>query len=247
MTKECNENDGKLDLQSNKINNENLASNVDDLKIKNQKSTSKQNLVVKSYNRNRVSYQQAKYTDDNKGKQTIDYSGINPEHYELESKINVEKDKFFVIKSFSAQDVYNSVIYKIWCSTENGNIKLNNAYKEAKADNGNVYLFFSVNGSGYFCGVAKMISEIDFCWQPDPNLWSHSTKWKGKFDIKWIYVKNVPNRQLSYIKLENNENKPVTHSRDCQLVPSVNGIHVMKIIHYYHHYSSILDNAEDYE
>lgn len=187
-------------------------------------------------------------TNGDNNNNSVDLDGINPIEFTIEKEINLEKDKFFVIKSFSAQDVYNSIRYKIWCSTEAGNVKLNDAYKECNQNDGNVYLFFSVNGSGYFCGMARMISEVDLNWQPDANfnLWSHSTKWKGKFNVKWLYVKNVPNRQLSYIKLENNENKPVTHSRDCQLVPSVNGIHVMKIIHYYHHYSSILDESDGY-
>ena len=39
----------------------------------------------------------------------------------------------------------------------------------------------------------------------------------GKFNVKWIYVKDVPNSQLRHIRLENNENKPVTNSRDTQV------------------------------
>ena len=39
----------------------------------------------------------------------------------------------------------------------------------------------------------------------------------GQFKVKWIYVKDVPNQQLRHIKLENNENKPVTNSRDTQV------------------------------
>ena len=35
--------------------------------------------------------------------------------------------------------------------------------------------------------------------------------------MKWIYVKDVPNSQLRHIRLENNENKPVTNSRDTQV------------------------------
>ena len=41
-------------------------------------------------------------------------------------------------------------------------------------------------------------------------------KWKGKFEVKLIYIKDVPNAQLRNIRLENNENKPVTNSRDTQ-------------------------------
>ena len=39
----------------------------------------------------------------------------------------------------------------------------------------------------------------------------------GQFKVRWIYVKDVPNSQLRHIRLENNENKPVTNSRDTQV------------------------------
>ena len=43
------------------------------------------------------------------------------------------------------------------------------------------------------------------------------TLFSGKFQVRWIYVKDVPNSQLRHIRLENNENKPVTNSRDTQV------------------------------
>lgn len=55
--------------------------------------------------------------------------------------------KFFVIKSYSEDDVHKSVKYGVWASTPNGNKKLDAAYKEAKekADSCPVFLFFSVS------------------------------------------------------------------------------------------------------
>ena len=72
-------------------------------------------------------------------------------------------------------------------------------------------------------------------------------KWKGKFDVKWIYVKDVPNNQLRHIKLENNDNKPVTNSRDTQEVPRDKGMQLMRIIHDYKHSTSIFDDFGHYE
>ena len=63
------------------------------------------------------------------------------------------------------------------------------AFKESNG--GSVYLFFSVNGSGYFCGVAKMISEVDFNWQPDAYLWSHSTKVVFNYSFKILFKKVI--------------------------------------------------------
>ena len=51
-------------------------------------------------------------------------------------------------------------------------------------------------------------------------------------------MKDVPNGQLRHIRLENNENKPVTNSRDTQEVPPEKGKQVLKIIHTYKHQES---------
>ena len=60
-----------------------------------------------------------------------------------------------------------------------------------------------------------MVGPVDFnqtveYWQQD--------KWVGCFPVKWHIVKDIPNSSLRHITLENNENKPVTNSRDTQEV-----------------------------
>jgi hypothetical protein len=60
-------------------------------------------------------------------------------------------------------------------------------------------------------------------------------------------VKDVPNSQLRHIRLENNENKPVTNSRDTQEVPPEKGKQVLKIVHNYKHSTSIFDDFGHYE
>ena len=52
--------------------------------------------------------------------------------------------RFFVIKSFTEDDVHKSLKHEIWSSTTYGNQRLDKAFQEAR---GPVYLFFSVNGS----------------------------------------------------------------------------------------------------
>lgn len=107
-----------------------------------------------------------------------------------------------------------------------------------------VYLFFSVNGSGHFCGMAEMQSRVDY--NKKTGVWSQD-KWRGCFQVKWVYVKDVPNSLLRAIKLENNDNKPVTNSRDTQEIPYDKGRQVLKVFHTYNHSSSILDDFEHYE
>lgn len=157
--------------------------------------------------------------------------------------MSLSNARFFVIKSYAEDDIHRSIKYSIWTSTEHGNRRLDQAYREQKGK-GHVYLLFSVNGSGHFCGVAQMMSEVDF--NTVTGVWAQD-KWKGRFDVKWIYVKDVPNSQLRHIRLENNENKPVTNSRDTQEVPLAKAKQVMKIIHSYQHSTSIFDDFDHYE
>lgn len=156
--------------------------------------------------------------------------------------------KFFIIKSYSEDDIHKSIKYNVWASTQNGNKKLDAAFQEAQQKPGGcpIFLFFSVsilmlvlvrfisclfstchliceismqvNTSGQFVGLAEMIGPVDFnrsveYWQQD--------KWNGCFPLKWHIVKDVPNNLLRHITLDNNENKPVTNSRDTQEVIKV--------------------------
>uniref|UniRef100_S4RHS0 YTH domain-containing family protein n=2 Tax=Petromyzontidae TaxID=7746 RepID=S4RHS0_PETMA len=149
----------------------------------------------------------------------------------------------FIIKSYSEDDVHRSVKYSIWCSTEHGNRRLDGAYR-AMQGKGPVYLLFSVNGSGHFCGVAQMTSPVDY--QTCAGVWSQD-KWKGKFEVQWIFVKDVPNSQLRHIRLENNENKPVTNSRDTQEVPLDKARQALRVIAAFRHTTSIFDDFAHYE
>ncbi|KAJ6434082.1 hypothetical protein OIU84_017733 [Salix udensis] len=150
--------------------------------------------------------------------------------------------KFFVIKSFSEDDVHKSIKYCVWTSTANGNKKLDAAYKQAKENPGGgcpVFLLFSVNTSGQFVGLAEMTGHVDFnktveYWQQD--------KWTGCFPLKWHIIKDVPNGCLRHITLENNENKPVTNSRDTQEVMFEKGVQILKIFKDHKEKTSILDD-----
>lgn len=166
-------------------------------------------------------------------------NNYNPTEFDL----NLRNAKFFIIKSYSEDDIHRSIKYSIWCSTEHGNKRLDNAFRQQE-DKGPIYLFFSVNRSGHFCGVAQMVSHVDY--NASSGVWSQD-KWKGQFKVKWIYVKDVPNDELRHITLENNENKPVTNSRDTQEVPYEKGKMVILIIHRFKHQTSIFDDFLHYE
>ncbi|XP_061626178.1 YTH domain-containing family protein 1-like [Phyllopteryx taeniolatus] len=163
----------------------------------------------------------------------------NPKEFEW----NLKNGRVFIIKSYSEDDIHRSIKYSIWCSTEHGNKRLDSAFRTMNSK-GPVYLLFSVNGSGHFCGVAEMRSPVDY--GTSAGVWAQD-KWKGKFDVNWLFVKDVPNSQLRHIRLENNDNKPVTNSRDTQEVPLEKAKQVLKIIATYKHTTSIFDDFSHYE
>ncbi|KAL2534886.1 evolutionarily conserved C-terminal region 7 [Abeliophyllum distichum] len=199
----------------------------------------KNQLAVKAYT-TRVGDSDAQgniiiYTDQyNKGDFPVDYMNA----------------KFFVIKSYSEDDVHKSIKYNVWSSTPNGNKKLNSAYEDAQriaaADSRGccIFLFFSVNASGQFCGVAEMTGPVDF--HKDMDFWQQD-KWSGSFPVKWHIIKDVPNPNFRHIILENNENKPVTNSRDTQEIYYKKGMEMLKIFKNYVSKTSLLDDFMYYE
>ncbi|XP_058723616.1 YTH domain-containing protein ECT4-like [Vicia villosa] len=164
--------------------------------------------------------------------------------------LNYDNAKFFVIKSYSEDDVHKSIKYNVWSSTPHGNKKLGNAYEDAKklsAEKAGVcpiFLFFSVNASGQFCGVAEMIGSVDF--NKDMDFWQQD-KWSGSFPVKWHIIKDVPNANFKHIILENNENKPVTNSRDTQEIMYLKGLEMLKIFKSHTLKTSLLDDFMYYE
>ncbi|XP_073033927.1 YTH domain-containing protein ECT4-like isoform X1 [Primulina eburnea] len=160
--------------------------------------------------------------------------------------IDYEIAKFFVIKSFSEDNIHKSIKYGVWSSTPLGNRKLDAAYGDTEKIEGNcpLFLFFSVNASGQFCGVAEMVGHVDF--ENDADYWQQE-RWSGRFPVKWHIIKDVPNSLFRHILLENNDNKPVTHSRDSQEVKLEQGIEMIKIFKNYDAETSLLDDFNFYD
>ncbi|GMI65287.1 evolutionarily conserved C-terminal region 2 [Hibiscus trionum] len=185
---------------------------------------------------------QSKSNDENDAALVPDMEQYNKEDFPG----SYSDAEFFVIKSYSEDDVHKSIKYNVWASTSNGNKKLDAAFREAKekSDSCPIFLLFSVNTSGQFVGLAEMVGPVDFnktveYWQQD--------KWTGCFPVKWHIIKDVPNTLLRHITLANNENKPVTNSRDTQEVNFEQGIQILKIFKEHSSKTCILDDFEFYE
>ncbi|CAI8610833.1 unnamed protein product [Vicia faba] len=201
-------------------------------------SRPKHHMAIKAYT--------TKAGDANTRENIIYTDQYNREDFPIDNEIA----KFFVIKSYSEDDVHKSIKYNVWSSTPHGNKKLQSAYEDArrkaigKSGSCPIFLFFSVNASGQFCGVAEMVGPVDF--DKDMDFWQQD-KWSGSFPVKWHIIKDVPNTNFRHIVLENNEFKPVTNSRDTQEIMYRKGLEVLKIFKNYTLKTSLLDDFMYYE
>ncbi|MCO5599057.1 hypothetical protein L7F22_053156 [Adiantum nelumboides] len=178
-------------------------------------------------------------------------SSVNKSDYNKDDfQVSHEAAKFFIIKSYSEDDVHKSIKYSVWSSTPNGNKRLDEAYRkaqekaEAPSTSCPVFFFFSVNCSGQFCGVAEMVGPVDFGKNMD--FWLQG-KWNGCLPVNWHIIKDVPNGHFRHIILSNNDNKPVTHSRDTQEVHFHQGLEMLKIFKFFPTRTSLLDDFAFYD
>lgn len=119
--------------------------------------------------------------------------------------------RFFVIKSFSMEDVHQALLGSVWASTARGNERLDSAWKDSRFHDTDIFLFFSVNGSGQFCAVGKLASGL----QAGDKQWLGGTgKWRGHFNVEFLYFKDVPNALLRGFRVAYNAGKSVVQSRD---------------------------------
>ena len=171
---------------------------------------------------------------------------INQKNAKLIEQINANS-KFFVIKSFSEEDVHKSIKYNVWSSSKDGNLTLSNAFKITEENKGNVYLFFSCNGSGRYCGLARMKTP---CYENKTfGLWTQDGKWPGLFDVEWLFIKDVPFKEFKnvIITMKDGEVKPISNSRDTQEVPFEQAKIMIQKIAEYQNTNTILEHFEFYD
>ena len=171
---------------------------------------------------------------------------INTKNKTLLEKVD-SNSKFFVIKSFSEEDVHKSIKYGVWSSSKNGNLTLSNAFQLTKEKNGNVYLFFSCNGSGRYVGVARMKTPCDE--NRTFEFWTQDGKWPGLFDVEWLFIKDVPFKEFKeiIITMKDGEIKPISNSRDTQEIPFEQGKIMLQKIADYQNSNTILEHFEFYD
>ncbi|KAL0348222.1 UNVERIFIED_CONTAM: YTH domain-containing protein ECT3 [Sesamum angustifolium] len=178
--------------------------------------------------------------------------GVERDEYNLkEFRTEYDSAKFYVIKSYSEDDVHKCIKYDVWSSTLHGNKKLDADSREAEAktkETGKrspVFLFFSVNGSvDRFVGAPEMIGEGD-----SARIWTSGSliNGMGYFPVKMAHFKDIPNTLCDTYILDNNENRPVTYSRDTQEIGLKQGLEMLRIFKCYSEKTSVLDDFNFYE
>ncbi|XP_062334436.1 3'-5' RNA helicase YTHDC2 isoform X1 [Osmerus eperlanus] len=116
--------------------------------------------------------------------------------------------RYFIMKSSNLRNIEISQQRGIWSTTPSNELKLNKAFM----DSSQVFLIFSVQGSGHFQGYARMTSVIgQECCQD----WG-STGLGGVFCVEWICKESLPFQCAHQILNPWNDNKKVQISRDGQ-------------------------------
>ena len=143
---------------------------------------------------------------------------INTKNANLHEKVD-SNSKFFVIKSFSEEDVHKSIKYGVWSSSKNGNLTLSNAFQMTKEKNGNVYLL------------------------------TQDGKWTGLFDVEWLFIKDVPFKEFKeiIITMKDGEIKPISNARDTQEIPFEQAKIMLEKISNYQNSNTILEHFEFYD
>ncbi|KAE8736278.1 hypothetical protein F3Y22_tig00000003pilonHSYRG00023 [Hibiscus syriacus] len=125
---------------------------------------------------NQITVEQNSLVDENKSNKSS--VNIHDDSYNSPDFITDYKDaKFFIVKSYSEDNVHKSIKYGVWASTPNGNKKLDAAYCEAKENK----VGCLVNASAQFCRVAEMVGSVDF--ERSVDYWQQD-KWSGQLPVK---------------------------------------------------------------
>ena len=175
-----------------------------------------------------------------------DLMEINQQNTKLSERIN-PNCKFFIIKALTEEDIHKSIKYGVWCSNKNGNIILDNAFNITKENNGKVYLIFTCQGTDRYVGVAEMKNNYD---EKRPfDLWTQDNVWIGLFDVKWLFIKDVPFKEFNniFMTMKEGKIKPIFYAKDTQEVPYEVAKIIIEKIDKYLNSNTILEHFEYYD
>ena len=128
---------------------------------------------------------------------------------------NVKKGRrYFIVKCNNEKNLEISMNKGIWATTKGNEKKLDRAFHESE----DVFLIFSIQGSGHFQGFARMTSGVTDRHAPEFG----SANLGGTFSVEWIHREDIAFQHTHHLTNPWNENKKVQISRDGQeLEPTV--------------------------
>ncbi|KAI1211198.1 YTH-domain-containing protein [Annulohypoxylon truncatum] len=137
--------------------------------------------------------------------------------------------RFFVMRSGSWNNLYNSMEDGIWAT----NVTKADMLGEALSQGITVVLFFAVNHSHGFQGYAVMKSAPSKDVY-HPNWW-YNVKWKisEPFEVEWIVMEHVETTRVSHILNGLNYDLPVTRSANGQELSYSAGLQMVTVINGY--------------
>lgn len=121
-----------------------------------------------------------------------------------------------------------AIKYGIWTTTPKNKSKIEQLWHRKLTSGINTYLFFSAVKSGMFEGVARLKSgyheeTFPFWWE------NHTLKFKGYFELEWVYIKDVNNKHFN--SLYNTEEEEVIKSKDCDTLDSATTLKMLNVFH----------------
>jgi hypothetical protein len=150
---------------------------------------------------------------------------VNDSNFDVESIS--PNAQFYILRSGNDDNIHKAIKYHIWATTANGKSVLKQAWQdfEQKGLTPEIYLVFSVVNSNQFLGIAKMTSNI--INEESFKYWWEPCKWFGTFQLKWLFVKDIPHFKFEHIK-ENNNNTSIINSRDSTPISAESGKQIIK-------------------
>eukprot|EP01012_Entosiphon_sulcatum_P042459 TRINITY_DN564_c0_g1_i1.p1 TRINITY_DN564_c0_g1~~TRINITY_DN564_c0_g1_i1.p1 ORF type:complete len:622 (-),score=86.73 TRINITY_DN564_c0_g1_i1:68-1933(-) len=150
--------------------------------------------------------------------------------------------RFFIVKPTGPSDVHRSIKYSVWSSSDSGAKRLSRGWQEAQG-RGPVFLVFGVQGTNSVVGMCALTSDFADV-QTRPELWLDE-RWRGKFGVKWLVIKDIPHSAFKHINInlaDPPQDAGVRREAVLLDVPIDKGFELLKVIMTFRHKSSFLDN-----
>jgi len=138
-----------------------------------------------------------------------------------------QRTRYFVIKSYSAENVTIALRRGIWATQKQNEQLLNDAF----LDTPRVILIFSINGSRHFQGYARMTSLIQSKHSGRGKDFSGDvSRWGNTFTLAWERVGSVSFAETDHLRNPMCDNLPLTRARDGQEVTERIGEELCRLI-----------------